>query len=186
MEGEGGSGGGEEGCGGGRPRLCAGPGGEAVQPSSGTHRPNQQGAAARGVGLWGWGSVRAWGSTPRALGGRLGFGQACPRRRQPQVLQNGAYPIRCSHVRQNPSPASTSHADEHVQVERPSEQLGPIYSRRLLLQQLLAGRCLGRRVRLLRTWLGELLAGRCLGRLVPLLRTCLGERGASHDVTAVT
>ena len=78
-----------------------------------------------------WGSVRAWGSTPRALGGPLGLSQACPRR-QPQVLHNGAYPTGCSHVRQNPSPASTSHAGEHVQVERPSEQLGPIHSRRPL------------------------------------------------------
>jgi hypothetical protein len=39
--------------------------------------------------------------------------------------------------------------------ERPAEQLGPVDSRRLLLHRLLAGRCLGRLARLLRSRLGE-------------------------------
>ena len=150
------------------PRASRPRGGAALFRHTSAQEATQQGEAARGVGLWGWGSVRAWGSTPRVLGGRLGFGQACPRRRQPQVLQNGAYPTRCSHVRQNPSPASTSHADEHVQVERSSEQLGPIHSRRSLLQQLLAGRCLGRLFRLLRTRLGEVMVAGGLPLPIPL------------------
>jgi hypothetical protein len=71
---------------------------------------------------------------------------------------------RCSSIARTPlpaftyantlKPASTPHAGEHVEVERPLQQLCPIHSRRPLLHPLLAGRCLTPRSRLLR--LGEL------------------------------
>jgi hypothetical protein len=59
------------------------------------------------------------------------------------------------HVRQHPPPASTPHADEHVEVQRPPEQLCPVHSRRPLLHPLLPGRYLKPRARLLRTCLRE-------------------------------
>jgi len=52
-------------------------------------------------------------------------------------------------------PASTLHAGEHVEVERPPQQLCPVHSRRPLLHPLLPRRCLNPRARFLRTCLGE-------------------------------
>ncbi len=46
-------------------------------------------------------------------------------------------------------PAPTPHAGEHVEVERPLQQLCPIHSRPPLLHPLLPGRCLTPRSRLL-------------------------------------
>lgn len=142
----------------GRPRRGAAKavrraGGEAVQPSSGTRRPKLptwQGTAARGVGLWG--SVRVCCSAPRArwadawvLAG-LDLDVGNPRCSTIARTPPGAV----TSAKTRPSPAST-HSGEHVPVERPSTQLGPIHSRRPLLQQILAGRCLGLIVRFLRT-----------------------------------
>ncbi|WP_256561633.1 transposase [Pyxidicoccus xibeiensis] len=59
------------------------------------------------------------------------------------------------HVRHNLPPASTPDAGEHVEVERPPQQLGPVHSRRSLLHPLRSGRCLLSRSRLLLTCLGE-------------------------------
>ena len=40
------------------------------------------------------------------------------------MLQNRAHPSCSLHVRQHPAPASTPHAGEHVEVERPPQHLG--------------------------------------------------------------
>jgi hypothetical protein len=76
-------------------------------------------------------------------------------RGQAQVLQNRSYSSRLVHVRQHSPSTSTPHAGEHVEVERPLQQLGPVSSRRFLLQRLLAGRCLGRHARFLLSRSGE-------------------------------
>jgi hypothetical protein len=54
-----------------------------------------------------WGTVTAWGSTPRALGEPLRWSQSRPRRGQSQELHNGAYPTGYHQVRQHPPGAST-------------------------------------------------------------------------------
>ena len=67
-------------------------------------------------------------------------------------------------VRQNPPPASTPHAGEHVQGERPAQQPGPVQTGCALLPRLLHRRGKG----------GALL-------LQPRLRPCLRERCAFSE-----
>ena len=83
------------------------------------------------------------------------WGQAHACRGQAQVLQYRSHSPPCLHVRQDPPPASTPHSGQHVEVERPLQQLCPIHSRPPLLHPLLADRCLGRLARLLCTCLRE-------------------------------
>nr|WP_199243320.1 hypothetical protein [Vitiosangium sp. GDMCC 1.1324] len=96
-------------------------------------------------------ALAALASAPRLLGCSPGRGPLQRLRGQSQVLQYRAHPGGGRHVRQDPPPASTPHAGEHVDVERPLQQLCPIHSRR----PLLPGRCLKPRAHLLRTCLRE-------------------------------
>ncbi|EPX61528.1 hypothetical protein D187_010147 [Cystobacter fuscus DSM 2262] len=95
------------------------------------------------------------GGFDRTYGWLSRRGQARTCRRQSQVLQKRSHPCGLLHVCQDPPPASTPHADEHVEVERPPEQPRPVHSRPPLLQRLLAGRCMGRHARLLLSCVGE-------------------------------
>ena len=130
---------------------------ESVQPPGGTRwpkRPRLLEGRSRGVGLRG--SATAWGSTPRQLRWPLRRGQLSRPRGQPQVLHNGAHPTRSRQVHQHPPPAPTPLASEDVEAERPPQRWRPVHSRRPLLLRPLAGRCLRRPARLLRSCLGEL------------------------------
>ena len=76
---------------------------------------------------------------------------ACPGR--PPIWGRGRGPGLLALGRRKPQHhaawADSSHAGEHVEVERPLQQLCPIHSRRPLLHPLLPGRCLTPRARLL-------------------------------------
>ncbi len=131
-----------------------------LQPQLGPVENSQGGSGASGRALAGnAGTFGPYGlsgvSTPRSLGWPSCQGPPRTCRGQAQVLHNRPPPASPLHVRKYTPPTSTSHAGEHVEAERPLEQLGPVHSRRRLLQRLLAGLFLGRPVPILRTCLGE-------------------------------
>jgi hypothetical protein len=103
-------------------------------------------------------TIPAVGWAPCALRGPACWSQPPRLRGQSQVLQDGAYPLRCRYVRQHLASASTARAREHVQGEPPAQHPGPVQTGGALLPRLLHRRGKG----------GALL-------LQPRLRPCLRE-----------
>src|SRR5690606_17710326 len=129
-------------------RRCAHRDQPTAQPS-GAHadpcRPSHEDPAGGGP-LLVTPHYAAWGG-PRA-GANLAHAVGKPSAPEPPAPS-------CSlHVRQYPPPASTPYAGEHVEVQRPPQQLCPVHWRRPLLHPLRPGRCLNPRTCLLRTCLG--------------------------------
>jgi hypothetical protein len=74
-------------------------------------------------------TIPAAGSAPSALRRPPCWRQPPRLRGQSQVLQDGAHPLRCRHVRQHLAPATKARAREHAQRERPAQQPSPIQLR---------------------------------------------------------